>query len=332
MTSRCLHVDMLVCWLAVAILAGCASPGVGGTKGPDAIGSGAYLLRGTFAANRQPDGNTVLLEGRTGLIVFDTGRHPEQAEKIAAFARSRNRPVLAIFNSHWHLDHISGNIPLKATWPYAKVYSNDPALSEALRTFLAQGAEFNRKRLADPDTPADQREDARIDLATVEQGRMLHPDISLERDQVLMIDGRRLEVHTAAGASAGDVWIYDPRARLVAAGDLITLPAPFLDTACPAKWTAALGDVLAVPFERVAPGHGRIMTRGDVERYRDAFDALIVCARGDLSAETCAGAWADAASPLQDAPSGDRAAAARYAAYYVTEILRKPSRRADCGG
>jgi glyoxylase-like metal-dependent hydrolase (beta-lactamase superfamily II) len=318
----------------LAILAGCASPAGTPLAQPNEgdIGAGAHFIRGTFSAGRQPDGNTVVLEGKTGLIVFDTGRHPEHADKIAALAKARSKPIVAIFNSHWHLDHISGNISLRAAYPKAVVYSDDRALTEALGSFLARGAEANRLRLADPKTEAGEREDARIDLATVEQGDRLHPDVSLEKDQRLTIDGRRLDIHVAAGASAGDVWIYDPTARLVAAGDLITLPAPFLDTACPAKWSAAFADILAQPFTRIAPGHGRMMLRADVARYRDAFDALIVCARSSAAAETCAAGWADAAAPLQDDAVRDRPVAIRYASYYVTEILRKPSRRADCGG
>jgi glyoxylase-like metal-dependent hydrolase (beta-lactamase superfamily II) len=296
------------------------------------IGAGAYLIRGSFSADRQPDGNTVVLEGRTGLIVFDTGRHPEHAEKIIAFAKMRAKPIVAILNSHWHLDHISGNIPLKAAYPEAAVYSNDPALTEALGSFLARGAEFNRKRLADPKTEPGDREDARIDLATVEQGERFHPNVSLEKGQMLNLDGRRLDIHVAAGASAGDVWFYDRKARLVATGDLITLPAPFLDTACPTKWSAAFADILAQPFARVVPGHGRVMVRADVVRYREAFDALLACAKGEGTAEACANAWADAAAPLQDNTAKDRPAAVEYASYYVAEILRKPSKRADCGG
>jgi glyoxylase-like metal-dependent hydrolase (beta-lactamase superfamily II) len=321
--------------LFLAALGGCASHETSDqTAQTDAnnVGAGAHLIRGSFSADRQPDGNTVVLDGKTGLIVFDTGRHPEHADKIIAFAKARGEPIVAIINSHWHLDHISGNIPLRAAYPKTMVYSNDPALTEALGSFLARGAEFNRKRLADPKTEPGDREDARVDLATVEQGEKLRPNVSLEKTQTLKLDGRELDIHVAAGASAGDVWFYDRKARLVATGDLITLPAPFLDTACPAKWSTAFANILAQPFVRVVPGHGHVMVRSDVVRYRDAFNALLACARGDATAEACAGAWADAAAPLQDDPAKDRSAAIEYASYYVTEILRKPSKRAGCGG
>jgi glyoxylase-like metal-dependent hydrolase (beta-lactamase superfamily II) len=298
----------------------------------DDPGRGAHLIRGDFKPGDLPDGNTIILEVQGGLIVVDTGRHPRHAEKILAFASASSEPILAIFNSHWHLDHISGNIALHAAFPRAKVYSNDPALSQALSSFLARGADHNRQVLADPKADPVEREDARIDLATVEAGARLHPDVSIETTQTLIIGGRRLEVHLAAGASAGDVWLYDPRARLVIAGDLITLPAPFLDTACPSRWSTALEEVLGQPFAHVAPGHGRLMVRADVVRYREAFNALLACAKGTGPAATCARAWASAAAPLQDDPTRDLAGAIEYATYYVEEILRKPTKRPDCTG
>jgi glyoxylase-like metal-dependent hydrolase (beta-lactamase superfamily II) len=297
---------------------------------PAAVASGAHLIRGSLAQGRQPDGNTVVLEGKGGLIVFDTGRHAAHTQKIIDYAHVRNEPVVAIFNSHWHLDHISGNLMLHDLWPKAAVYSNDAALTEALSGFLARNADSARKTIAegklDPATVAEMKGD----LATFEAGARLHPTISIEKTQTLTIDGRKLEAHAAAGASAGDVWIYDPAAKLVLSGDLITLPAPFLDTACPAKWSAALDEILARPFLTLVPGHGRVMTRAHVATYRDAFNALISCAKGADTPDQCADRWTASAAPLQDGPETDGKAAKAYARYYVASVLRGDTKRADC--
>jgi glyoxylase-like metal-dependent hydrolase (beta-lactamase superfamily II) len=146
----------------------------------------------------------------------------------------------------------------------------------------------------------------------------------VEAPQTLTIGGRTLEVHVAQAASAGDLWLYDPAARLVIAGDLITLPAPFLDTACPRNWRAELDTLLATPFEQLAPGHGRMMTRADVALYRDAFGALLDCAGAATPAQSCAEQWAKAAAPLLGEGSGDTGQANAYARYYVENVLRKP--------
>lgn len=288
------------------------------------------VIRGKFAAGRQPDGNSVILSSANGLIVFDTGRHTAHTQKIVDLAHARGQPVAAIINSHWHLDHISGNILLRKMWPGAAVYSNDAALTEALGSFLKRGLEANRRMLADPATTGGLADDLRADIATVEQGDKLHPTISVASARDVKIGGRDLQLHAAKGASAGDVWLYDPAARLAATGDLITLPAPFLDTACPAMWRLALDDILATPFVRAVPGHGREMTRADVTLYRDAFNALIDCANGAAASDTCARAWASSIATLLDDQSGDAGQAIAYAGYYVENILRPHAFRADC--
>lgn len=325
---------------AFMMLAGCMTPQTGPpldryggpamTDPPNFDRAAVDVIRGSFAPGRQPDGNTVIFSSADGLIVFDTGRHAAHTQKIVDRATARGQPITAIINSHWHLDHVSGNIPLRKLWPGAAVYSNDAALSEALGSFLRRGLESNRKMLVDPAIQAGMAEDLRADIATVEQGDRLHPTISITAPLTLSLGGRTLDLHTAAAASAGDIWIYDPARRLIASGDIITLPAPFLDTACPSAWRAALAGMLAMPFERLIPGHGREMTRTDVQLYRDAFNALIDCASGGATVKACADAWAVSIASLLDEPSGDAGQAAAYAGYYVESILRPRAFRADC--
>src|SRR5690348_18445790 len=67
------------------------------------------LIAGATPENRSPDGNTAVLEDAEGLIVFDTGRHPEHQAAILSLAHQRGKPVTIIINSHWHLDHSGGN-------------------------------------------------------------------------------------------------------------------------------------------------------------------------------------------------------------------------------
>jgi glyoxylase-like metal-dependent hydrolase (beta-lactamase superfamily II) len=283
-----------------------------------------YIVLQSFTApNRQPDGNTIMLKTAAGMVVVDTGRHRSRADDIIGEAAIKDLPIVAIFNTHWHLDHVSGNLALREAFPRAAIYSHRPALEDALSGFLARGAEANRRRLADPALDPGQREDARTDLTTVEAGARLYPTISVEQSQTITIGGRQLEVHVAQAASAGDLWLYDPAAKLAIAGDLITLPAPFLDTACPKNWRAELDAVLGTPFDKLEPGHGRMMTRADVVLYRDAFGALLDCAASSAASDACADQWAKAAAPLLDQSSGDIEQADAYARYYIENILRK---------
>ena len=94
------------------------------------------------------------------------------------------------------------------------------------------------------------------------------------------------------------------------------MPAPFLDTACPDGWRAALQRISAVPFERVIPGHGTPLTRAQFLQYREAFESFIACAASERAADQCAREWTGAVAPLQTGePAAARQASAMAASY-----------------
>jgi glyoxylase-like metal-dependent hydrolase (beta-lactamase superfamily II) len=71
------------------------------------LGPGVHLIPGSVVRRKLPDGNTVVLEGRDGLVIFDTGRHPAHVEQIDALAGQLGSTPKAIVNSHWHLDPLT---------------------------------------------------------------------------------------------------------------------------------------------------------------------------------------------------------------------------------
>lgn len=285
------------------------------------LAPGVWLLPGGIRSERQPDGNTVIFKAPKGLIVLDTGRHAWQREGILAFARSQRQPVVAIVNSHWHLDHVSGNPALRDAWPGLKVYASR-AIDDALTGFLAKSAGDAPRYLADTTLPAATREDIGNDLATIRHGTALRPDVVIAGSRTMTIGGRTLRINLAAhAATAGDLWVYDSQSRIAAVGDLVTLPAPFLDTACPDGWRVALAQVAATPFGTAIPGHGAAMSRTHFALYRAAFDSFIDCARSTSAPRLCAANWASMVQPLLGAdPQAPRQAKAM-AAYYV-DLLR----------
>jgi glyoxylase-like metal-dependent hydrolase (beta-lactamase superfamily II) len=287
-----------------------------------ALASGVWLIPGDFVQKRQPDGNTVIFSGTEGLVVLDTGRHRWHREAILAFAKSQNTPIAAIVNSHWHLDHVSGNPALKAAYPQARVYASD-AIDGALAGFLKDSAGKMNEYLKSPAVPAETAEDLRGDLATIEKGNGLRPDVVLRESGTLALAGRKIEVNLVSnGPTAGDVWLFDSTSRIAAVGDLVTLPVPFLDTACVAGWKSGLDQVRATPFETLIPGHGKPMTRTEFDQYRAAFDGLIDCSGSDQDKAICAAGWVKDAGSLLEANAMDPKRAAGMAAYYVDKVLR----------
>lgn len=310
--------------LAAAIGVAEAEPNAG-----TPLGEGVLLVPGGFEPGQQPDGNSVLFRGPSGWVVVDSGRHPEHATRILDAVAGSGLPITAVVNTHWHLDHVSGNPQLRAAYPELVVHASD-AIDAALDGFLARYRGQLEDLLARPGagTPAE-RSAWKAEIARIAQGRALRPDVVVSAPVALDAGGRRLQVRiTQHAATAADVWVLDPASGVLAVGDLVTLPAPFLDTACPERWLAALDALAAVPFRTLVPGHGAPMDGDALRRYRDGFRALLACAAGGGEAGSCASGWIAAMGPLL--PAARHAQARQLVEYYVPERLRGANAAADC--
>jgi len=253
--------------------------------------TGYHLIRGSVPMNKGPDGNTIILDAPDGLIVVDTGRHPEHVAKILAYAKERGRPIAAVINSHWHLDHAQGNLEILQAYPKAPVYATT-AIDGALPTFLANGIKGARERLADPNTPKERLPELQRYLARMDHPESLRPTAPVLKSGTMKIAGRTLDVHVAPFAvTEADLWFYDPKDKLAVVGDLVVGIVPFMDTACPDGWAKALDEVEKVPFTTLIPGHGEPMTRADFLQWKIAYNNMVACGRSTADMKVCVANW-----------------------------------------
>lgn len=318
-------------WLTMTIAQTAAAPAVV-TPPPEEIAPGVALLRGAILAERGPDGNTVVFSAPEGLIVLDTGRHVWHSDAILAYAKARGRPIAAIVNTHWHLDHTSGNRRMKAAYPNAPVITT-AAVDRALAPggFLARNLEASRPRLADPKLSDIEREEVQSFLDTMVASDALRPAVLVSMSGERSIAGRRLDLHVTDGAvTDADLWFYDPASKVAAIGDLVTFPAPFFETACPAAWRRALDDVAAVPFETAIPGHGEPMSRPQFDAWRGAFNRFVDCAEGTAVAGKCAADWADGIASFNGSDERAREMSLDYAEYYTGFLRENGGKSRDC--
>ncbi len=282
------------------------------------IAPNVVFIQGSFVPGTQPDGNSIVFKASKGLIVVDTGRHPEHTQAILDFAKDAHQPIAAVINTHWHLDHVGGNPVVRREFPAVRIYATS-AIDAALKGFLAD----YRAQLADMLTKTTKPEEQKTwqaEMAIIDSGRALAPDEVVSKSGRKTIAGRKLELHVEHGATAGDLWLFDPATRVVVAGDLVTLPVPFLDTACPSRWKDALDHLSQSDFSVLVPGHGAPMKRQEFETYRKAFSNLLECAASSRTREECVAGWmTDAASFLTDAKPGW---VKSMVAYYVDTQLR----------
>lgn len=309
--------------LVALALAGCvANPKVEYVEMPrtyaHGIGGATFLIGGGFDPGRSPDGNSLILYGPEGAFLIDSGRHAEHLTLIRQGFSGIGMTPVAIINTHWHLDHVSGNPALKAAFPEIKVYGTS-AIDGALKGFLVASAESSRKALADGSVPAGAVSDVEGDLATIARGAELRPDIVIDESRDMAIAGRPLSLRVAHRAvTERDLWIYDAAEKRAIVGDLVTVPVPFLDTACPEGWLAALDAIAASGAEQVVPGHGPIMDIAAFGAWKTAFADFIACTRGQGALEACSAGWLKGAERW----IGPDTARAKAMADYYGELVR----------
>lgn len=298
---------------------------------PQSVADDTVLIRGVPQPGRGPDGNTTILRTPQGLVVVDTGRHVWISDAILAYARATHLPIVAIVNTHWHLDHSSGNIRLKAAYPNARLYTTN-AVDRALAPggFLARDAANIPAYLASSELSDVQKDEVRIFAATMEHTDSLRPDVALDHSRAMRIGGRQLDVHvTNHAVTDADVWLYDRRTRVAIIGDLLTLYVPYFETACPREWSQALDEVWATPFTTAIPGHGPSLTRDQFNTYRTVYNAFVDCVRSDREPAQCGTVWADGIASLTPDPSRHDAIAEN-AVYYVGMLRQHGGKSADC--
>jgi glyoxylase-like metal-dependent hydrolase (beta-lactamase superfamily II) len=298
-----------------------------------AWGSAPYVVQlGHIDLEIGPDGNTVILDAPEGLVVVDTGRHASHAEAILARAREAGKPVVAVVNTHWHLDHVTGNRDLLVANPGARLAATG-AVEGALAGFLAEAPTRARARATDSSLTEAERARARRALAALEDRDALVPREPIVSDGPVEFGGRRFELRVArAAATEADLWLVAPDEGLAVVGDLVVAPVPFFDTGCEQGWRAALADIAEAEWTMLIPGHGAPMTRADFARWRGAFESWLGCAASDRAASDCAERWMSDAAGFYTAE--DAAGARMLAEAYVSQVLRAPAseRMGYCGG
>src|SRR5436190_15938732 len=108
--------SLFVCLLLAALRSAQAAD----SATTQALAPGVLFVPGRFVPGPQPDGNSLLLQGKDGWIVIDTGRHPEHTQAVLTAAGKL--PIAAVINTHWHLDHVGGNVLVRQAFPHVKVY------------------------------------------------------------------------------------------------------------------------------------------------------------------------------------------------------------------
>tara|TARA_B100001123_G_scaffold344650_1_gene391739 strand:- start:313 stop:1161 length:849 start_codon:yes stop_codon:yes gene_type:complete len=182
-------------------------------------------------------GNVGVRVTSAGVILIDD-KFPRNVDEIKSRVRDvTSQPIRFIINTHHHGDHAGGNVGFVDE---AEIIAHENA-----RNNMVRGSQEGQPRIVYTDQTA------------------------------LHLGGVEVRAHhLGRGHTNGDSVVYFPDLQTIHAGDLLHGTAPFIDYAnggSSKAWVDTLDSMLDLDFDTAIPGHGGVMTRSDVEAFRNQF-------------------------------------------------------------
>lgn len=268
------------------------------------------VAEGVYAALATIDGGAVCNAGIIDLgnqvLVFDTFLTPYAAKDLRAAAEQlTGRAVTTIINSHWHGDHVHGNmvfpadIPILATsktYEWMAVHGMEE-IAEDRQHLESSLAALEAKIAQEPDEA--RRQTLRAKLAADREYQAALPSLELRlptqtvEDRLVLHGTRRTaELLTFGGGhSLSDALLWLPEDRLAFLGDLLFVNLqPWLPGGNPEEWIDILRRVETLDIATAVPGHGPVGTLADSAAIRSYIETLLRLTEEAISAGQ---AWDD---------------------------------------
>jgi glyoxylase-like metal-dependent hydrolase (beta-lactamase superfamily II) len=244
--------------------------------------------------------NTAIIENDDGVMVVDTHSKPSAARVIVARLREMTaKPVRYVVNTHFHWDHWHGNEVYPAAYPDAEIVSNDitreamvmkglKRIGDHVRSVPGEIAKLRADLVA---APAAQRVRLEADLRLAEsylaEVRALKPalpTIAFERTMTLYRRDREVHLlHLGRAHTAGDVFVYLPREKVVITGDAVIGWTPYMGDGYPEEWPATLDRLAELDFTHLVMGHGEPAGRDWLRVFRAYVHDMVAAVRAEAA-------------------------------------------------
>jgi cyclase len=300
--------------LAFAALLGSSTAIDAATSGfrTETVAPGVYAFVRTKPLGMLLDANVVAIVSDQDVVVIDANLTPTSAEAtIAAIRELSSKPVRLLVNTHRHADHTGGNATYRKAFPGIEILAS----AEMAEDLAAKGSETLQgwvgwARQLSTDLPKALESKTSLGGKPLTEPLRLSYEGDLAAVREIVADAERMAVDAptasmpAAGGkltlrrtangkprtieifspgrghTRGDLVVWLPSERVLAAGDLLVTPGPLVgaDQSYVEDWIGTLDHLANLKASAVVPGHGAV-ARGDaadaaLRRYREFFAAV----------------------------------------------------------
>jgi glyoxylase-like metal-dependent hydrolase (beta-lactamase superfamily II) len=203
-------------------------------------------------------------------------------------------------NTHFHWDHWHGNEVYPAAYPDAGIVTNQITREAMIMKGLKRIQDHVRqvpaeiaKLRADLAAASNASERARLEtdlrlaesyLAEVRALKPALPTIAFEGTMKLYRRDREIHLlHLGRAHTAGDVFVYLPKERVVITGDAMIGWCPFMGDGYPEEWAGTLDRLAQLDFTHIIMGHGNVAGREWLATFRSYVHDMVEAVRQEAA-------------------------------------------------
>ncbi|MCF2143058.1 MAG: MBL fold metallo-hydrolase [Candidatus Heimdallarchaeota archaeon] len=213
-------------------------------------------------------GNVCAFELPTQLLFVDSGMNPKIVESFRSdLEKQTGKKTTTLIITHKHADHFFGNQAFKD----CRIISH----RDTKQRMIEEKERWTEERLNELKKNA-------VDSSVYDGFEIIIPKETFETKLAIEDFDIKILVKNTGGHTAGSSFVYYPKAKAIACGDNFfegVFPWAGDETADPEAWIAAIKEYLALDVEFVIPGHGKVCSKVELQKWLDYLEKAVILIR-----------------------------------------------------